>query len=155
MPCGAAAMRSWLARYQGRICLLFVFAAIVALHVFALGHRFVADDAWFARILDRQPLGEFLAFRYMHWSGRVPIEATLVLVINHPWVWRLINAAMLLLFCHSAGRLALASTGKSGATTTSPAFAFLTMVSPDMLYPAPWWMMIGRASCRDRVCRSS
>src|SRR3546814_12761108 len=80
MPCGAAAMRSWLARYQGRICLLFVFAAIVALHVFALGHRFVADDAWFARILDRQPLGEFLAFRYMHWSGRVPIEATLVLV---------------------------------------------------------------------------
>src|SRR3546814_20452685 len=74
MPCGAAAMRSWLARYQGRICLLFVFAAIVALHVFALGHRFVADDAWFARILDRQPLGEFLAFRYMHWSGRVPIE---------------------------------------------------------------------------------
>src|SRR3546814_4479110 len=74
MPCGAAAMRSWLARYQGRICLLFVFAAIVALHVFALGHRFVADDAWFARILDRQPLGEFLAFRSMHWSGRVPIE---------------------------------------------------------------------------------
>src|SRR3546814_19217254 len=72
----------------------------------------------------------------MHWSGRVPIEATLVLVINHPWVWRLINAAMLLLFCHSAGRLALASTGKSGATTTSLAFAFLMLVSPDMLYPA-------------------
>src|SRR3546814_7372418 len=140
MPCGAAAMRSWLARYQGRICLLFVFAAIVALHVFALGHRFVADDAWFARILDRQPLGEFLAFRYMHWSGRVPIEATLVLVINHPWVWRLINAAMLLLFCHSAGRLALASTGTSGATTTSLAFAFLMLVSPDILYPAAWWM---------------
>src|SRR3546814_2252097 len=68
----------------------------------------------------------------MHWSGRVPIEATLVLVINHPWVWRLINAAMLLLFCHSAGRLALASTGKSGATTTSLAFAFLMLVSPDM-----------------------
>src|SRR3546814_19449727 len=114
----------------------------------------------------------------MHWSGRVPIEATLVLVINHPWVWRLINAAMLLLFCHSAGRLALASTGKSGATTTSLAFAFLMLVSPDMLYPAAWWMTgsvnylwpaalglygmlafaeprkIGRASCRERVCQS-
>src|SRR3546814_17141511 len=47
---------------------------------------------------------------------------------------------MLLLFCHSAGRLALASTGKSGATTTSLAFAFLMLVSPDMLYPAAWWM---------------
>lgn len=133
-------MRSWLARYQDRICLLFVFAAIVALHVFALGHRFVADDAWFAGILDRQPLGEFLAFRYTHWSGRIPIEATLVLVINHPWVWRLINAAMLLLFCHSAGRLALASTGKSAATTTSLAFALLMLVSPNMLYTAAWWM---------------
>src|SRR3546814_15693641 len=100
MPRGAAAMRSWLARYQGRICLLFVFAAIVALHVFAHGHRFVADDAWFSRILDRQPLGEFLLFLYMHCSGRVPIEATLVRVINQHWVWRLIMSAMLLLFCH-------------------------------------------------------
>src|SRR3546814_14155309 len=112
MPCGAAAMRSWLARSQGRICLLFVFAAIVALHVFALGHRFAADDAGFARIRDRQPRGEFLAFRYMHWSGRVPIEATLLLALNHTCVWRLNNPAIMLLFCQSCGRWPITSTGK-------------------------------------------
>src|SRR3546814_19293487 len=112
-------MTSVRAPYWGCVCLFVVFLVIGALLVFALGHHVVADDAWCARILDRQPLGEFLAVRYMHWSGRVPIEATLVLVINHPWVWRLINAAMLLLFCHSAGRLALASTDRKSTRRNS------------------------------------
>ena len=122
------------------IFLLAVVAAIAALHVLVFGNQFVADDAWFARILDQQSLPAFLAFRYMQWSGRLPIEAALVLVINQPWVWKLINASMLLLFCHAAGRLALASSGKSAAATTSLAFAMLMLASPDVLYTAGWWM---------------
>jgi hypothetical protein len=125
---------------QGRICLLVVIAAIVSLHVLVLGNQFVADDAWFARVLDSQTLPAFLAFRYAQWSGRIPIEAALVLVINHPWAWKVINASMLLLFCHAAGRLALASTGKPAATTTSLAFVLLMLASPDVLYTAAWWM---------------
>ncbi|HVI59657.1 MAG TPA: DUF6056 family protein [Luteimonas sp.] len=132
-------MKSWLARNQDRGCLALAAVAIVALHAFALGNRLVADDEWFARILDQQSLWDFLAFRYAHWSGRIPIEAALVLVVNHPWAWRLLNASMLLLFCHSAGRLALASTGKSTAATTSLAFATLMLASPQVLYGAAWW----------------
>ncbi|WP_027081184.1 DUF6056 family protein [Luteimonas mephitis] len=125
---------------MGRICLLAVVLTIIVLHVVALGHGLVADDAWFARALDHQSLTGFLVSRYVQWSGRIPVEAALVLVINHPWAWRMINAAMLLLFCHSAGRLALASTGKPAAVTTSLAFALLMLVSPHLLYTAAWWM---------------
>ena len=133
-------MNVLLARHRDRACLLLVLAAIAALHVVALGHRLVDDDLWFASALDRQPLGEFLAFRYAQWSGRVPVEAALVLVVHHPWAWRLLNAAMLLLFCHSAGRLALAPAGKSAAASTSLAFALLMLVSPQVLGNAAWWM---------------
>lgn len=125
---------------QGRICLLVVIAAIVSLHVLVLGNQWVADDAWFARVQDSQTLPAFLASRYAQWSGRIPIEAALVLVINHAWAWKLINASMLLLFCHAAGRLALASTGKPAAATTALAFAMLMLASPEVLYTAAWWM---------------
>ncbi len=133
-------MSAWFVRYRDRLLLLLVVLAVVALHAVVFGNRLVADDAWFARILDRQSITEFLAFRYTHWSGRIPIEAALVLVINHPWVWRLVNASMLLLLCHSAGRLALASTGRSAAATTSLAFAMLMLASPPVLYTSAWWI---------------
>lgn len=132
-------MRVWL-RHQDRAWLLLVVLAIIALHVFAFGNTQIADDTWFARQLDTQSLSDFLAFRYTHWSGRLPIEATLVLLIGHPWLWKLLNGAMWLLLCYSAGRVSLARTGVSAAGSTALVFVLFMLISPAIVFNAAWWM---------------
>lgn len=127
------------ARMDGAL-LLAVVAAVVALHVVAFGNRWVADDTWFAGALEGTSLAEFLAFRYQRWSGRLPIEAALVWMVWHPWAWKLANASMWLLFCHSAGRIAFAGTPVTAARATAVAFAALMLVSPEVLFASAWWM---------------
>src|SRR3546814_13860801 len=41
---------------------------------------------------------------------------------------------------YSAGRIALASSGKAPATTTALAVAGLMLLSPNTLYTATWWI---------------
>lgn len=133
-------MNGFLARYQDRAWLMLVVLAIAALHIFSFGNNFVADDGWFAKALDERPLGEFLAWRYDRWSGRLPIEAALVLIVNHAWIWKTINGLMWLLLCYSTGRIALGSTGKSAERSTVLAFIGLMLLSPNTLYTATWWI---------------
>src|SRR3546814_16849246 len=61
-------------------------------------------------------------------------------MFNQFVIWNLCNSLMWLRLCDSAGRIALASTGKSPATTTALAFAGLMLLSPNTLYTAPWWI---------------
>lgn len=133
-------MTGFLARNQGSVWLMLAISAIAALHIVAFGNAFVADDGWFSKALDERTLWEFMAWRYERWSGRLPIEAVLVLIVNQLWVWKIFNSLMWLLLCYSAGRIALSSTGKSPATTTALAFVGLMLLSPNTLYTATWWI---------------
>lgn len=134
-----ATMRTWLL-HRDRLCLMLVVLAIVALHVFAFGNQQIADDAWFARQLDTKSLSDFLAFRYTHWSGRLPIEATLVLVAGHLWLWKLLDGLMWLLLCYSAGKVALARTGISTSGSTALMFVLFMLMSPAVVFNAAWWI---------------
>ena len=127
----------WFSRSRAKFWLL-ALVAITAIHVLAISGAHVADDIYFAEALKSQSLGEFLAFRYEHWSGRLPIELLLVLIVQHPWLWKLINILMVLLLCHSTGRVA-GIVGRVPAPTLL-AFALLMLVSPAILYESMWWM---------------
>lgn len=133
-------MDSRLFRRQDRIWLSLTILAVMMLHGFAFGRTLVADDIWFAQALQHRTLLEFLAWRYVEWSGRLPLEAALVAVVNHPWAWKFINGSMLLLLCYSAGRIALGATERSAASATALAFGVLMLVAPPVLYTAAWWI---------------
>lgn len=128
----------WVSRNRTSLWLLLALAIIAAIHVLAISSARVADDIYFAAALKSQPLGEFLAFRYEHWSGRLPIELLLVLVVQHSWLWKLINTMMVLLLCYSSGRAV--RVGDSVSAPTLLAFTLLMLVSPAVLYESTWWM---------------
>lgn len=138
MPRGTSAVTGFLVRHRDRAWLVLAVLAILLLHIYAFGNTFAADDAWFSRALEQRSLWEFMAWRYDQWSGRLPIEAALVLLVNHAWAWKLINGLMWLLFCYSAGKIALA--GRSAASSTALAFVALMLISPRTLYAATWWI---------------
>ncbi len=133
-------MKHWLLRHRDHAWVLLVVLLVAALHVHSFGNTLVADDAWFASALERRTLLDFMVWRYQRWSGRVPIEAVLVLIVIHTWVWKLVNGMMLMLLCYSAGRIALAGTDKSSATVTSLAFCMFMLIAPSTLSPAAWWI---------------
>lgn len=138
MPRGASAVTGFLVRHRDRAWLVLVVLAILLLHIYAFGNTVVGDDAWFSHALDQRSLWEFMTWRYDTWSGRLPIEAALVLVVDHAWAWKLVNGLMWLLFCYSAGKIALA--GRSAAASTTLAFVALMLISPYTLYTATWWI---------------
>lgn len=128
----------WVSRNRAKLWLLLALAIIAAIHVLAISSTRIADDVYFAAALNGQSLGEFLAFRYEHWSGRLPIELLLVLVVQHSWLWKLINTMMVLLLCYSSGRAV--RVGASVSASTLLAFVLLMLVSPAVLYESTWWM---------------
>lgn len=130
----------WLSARRDQALWAAIVLVVASLHLFAFGNSLVADDAWYARALDAQALPDFLAFRYTHWSGRMPIEATLAVLMGHPWPWRVINGLMWILFCYSAGRVALHRLLVSTAESTALALVLLLLMSPAVLFNATWWM---------------
>lgn len=123
--------------HQTKLWPLLALAIIAAIHVFAISSGRVADDFYFAAALQDRTLGEFLAFRYESWSGRLPIELLLVMVVQHVWLWKIANAMMVLLLCHSACRVA--RVGKSLPAPSLLALALLMLMSPAVLNESAWW----------------
>lgn len=114
-------------------------AAIAYLHAFVLHKMGTADDAFFSAALDHQGFFEYLRFRYFHWTGRIPIEAALVLLINHMALWRILNAAMLLLLCHCLGRIGFGD--RLGAPARlAVVFVLLLLLPPQTLWQGAWWV---------------
>ena len=52
------------------------------------------DDVFFAEALRGSSLLEYLSHRYLHWTSRVVSEFILVLVIQAPLLWRVIDFLM-------------------------------------------------------------
>ena len=59
----------------------------------------IGDDIWFPQVASafRWPV-EWIYYRYLNWSGRIPIEALLPFFLSqNVWLWRLINTGAFLL----------------------------------------------------------
>lgn len=63
------------------------------------------DDVYHAQILQQQTLWQWLPERYATWSARIVIDAVMVLVLPHTWLWRILNAVMLVLLLWSIAAL--------------------------------------------------
>lgn len=120
------------------IALALVGITVFAMHFLLFDRATVADDVYFSNALRDRTLLEFLAMRYQRWSARVPLEAMLVLLINHVTAWRILNSLMVLLLCHGVGRLALGANATAPAAT-SIAFGVL-MLMPARVMSVAWWV---------------
>lgn len=87
---------------------LFPFAALfVVMFVCFLFVRRVADDLWFEEISRQYGLTEYLSWRYLTWSGRMPAELLIYLLIKLPMpLWSALNALMTSLFSFSVYKFA-------------------------------------------------
>ena len=95
------------------------------------------DDVRYATALSDQSLIAFLKARYEVWSGRLVIDAATLLVINHVWFWRLLNAALAGLFVWAV----LTAIGRSHdrVTTTFLAIGFF-LLDTKMVRDSVFWM---------------
>lgn len=97
------------------------------------------DDGYFAVALDDRSLWTFLGERYLTWSGRLPIDALSVLLMNHVWIWRIGNVGMVLLLCACVAKLGFGER-LSPAAGLACAFALLWCMPPPVLHDGAWWV---------------
>lgn len=79
--------------------LAWMLASIASIHAFGISSAPVADDSYFASMLDTYTLRDYLVHRYHTWTGRLPIEALLVTIVHAPGLWRACNAVVMALLC--------------------------------------------------------
>lgn len=124
----------------GRAGLLWMVAAIICIQLYGIAWAPVADDRYFAQMLSRYSLADYLIHRYQTWTGRLPLEAMLVVLVHHPGLWRVFNGLMLVLLCHALGRLAAVGTRLSPALATVLAFVLFLLFSPQVQYESSFWL---------------
>lgn len=97
------------------------------------------DDAWFSNVVIEQGFFDFLFNRYFEWSSRTTIEAAIYLLINHFYLWSVMNLAMNLLLICSISKLV---TNKYFDKESFLLFVALYLLIPtDILYNGSWWVI--------------
>ena len=79
---------------RSRAALPLLLAAAAGLLYHLLMKPMGGDDVFFAEALRGSSLLEYLSHRYLHWTSRVVSEFILVLVIQAPLLWRVIDFLM-------------------------------------------------------------
>ncbi len=95
------------------------------------------DDVYHGSILARQSLWSWVEHSYTTWSARLTIDAVTVLVMPHVGLWRVLNAAMLVLLFWSIAALLRAENDLRLLPGMVAAFFLLDSV---MVTDAMWWM---------------
>ncbi len=97
------------------------------------------DDKYFSEALNNRSLFEFLKFRYETWTGRVVLEAIMVLTINHPLFFKVSITASLLVM--SIAMCKLTNPAKTSSTMmTCLALSLILLINNDILMEAAWWV---------------
>ncbi|TAA45420.1 DUF6056 family protein [Pseudoxanthomonas winnipegensis] len=120
--------------------LAWMLASIASIHAFGISSAPVADDSYFASMLDTYTLRDYLVHRYHTWTGRLPIEALLVTIVHAPGLWRACNAVVMALLCVGLARLARPGTRWSWPGATGVVFALVMLMTPQAIYEACWWL---------------
>lgn len=132
-------MKAWLRSWPA-LGWAWMLASIACIHAFGISLAPVADDGYFAQMLSRYTLAQYLDHRYHTWTGRLPIEAVLVVIVHHPWLWRACNSAMLMLLCVAGGRLARVGTALSRSGAAVLAFMLVMLMTPQAIFESAWWL---------------
>jgi len=132
-------MKAWLRSWPA-LGWAWMLASIACIHAFGISLAPVADDGYFAQMLSRYTLAQYLDHRYHTWTGRLPIEAVLVVIVHHPWLWRACNSAMLVLLCVASGRLARVGTDLSRSGAAVLAFMLVMLMTPQAIFESAWWL---------------
>lgn len=119
---------------------LFMVIAIAAISVMIANYvslRPEADDQYFLGALENIGLVDYLIQRYSSWSGRVSLEAVMVLTIGHPWFWKVAIPATLIFLSVSIARI---SGSKSILSMTFIGIMLLLLVPYGINIDAVWWV---------------
>lgn len=113
--------------------------AVFIILLFILHSRIVpnfGDDLTYIKVWNEKSLGLFLKDRYQWWSSRVIIEAIMMLLIAaSPWVWRIFNIIIILLFIWNISDLF----GNKDKKLSFILFGMLMWIIPlPSLYSAGW-----------------
>lgn len=111
--------------------------AILMAIFFKLSLRPDADDQYFLAAINNQSLSDYITHRYMTWSGRVTLEAVMVLTIGHEWFWRLSIPLTLLLLACSISRI---STGKVSIQGAFLSIILLMCIPLSINTDTVWWV---------------
>ncbi|SEK57137.1 hypothetical protein SAMN05428989_0372 [Pseudoxanthomonas sp. GM95] len=117
-----------------------VLAGIACIHLFGISDAPVADDAYFAKMLSQYSLGDYLIHRYHTWTGRLPIEGLLVVLVHHTWIWRACNAVLMALLIVATARLARVGTALSQGGAMALVFALFMLITPQIQFESSRWL---------------
>ena len=95
------------------------------------------DDARYAAALDHSGLWDWIRERYATWSGRALIDAITVVLIRHPWLWRLLNAAFATLLVWALARHLARE--RDAAVMRFLVIGFF-LLDAEVLRQGAWWM---------------
>ncbi|MCQ2538880.1 MAG: DUF6056 family protein [Acetatifactor sp.] len=127
-------MKERMKNLQPRAVYLIIAVGFLILHFFFKAGTH--DDAWFATALDEKGLFEFLSYRYIHWTSRLPIEAVIVLLARwNPLIWRICDTLILLLLIYECNTLF----GKKNAASIAQ-FAMLLLLLPILMMSFAGWV---------------
>lgn len=96
------------------ICIIYVLCTVV--------YKEITDDLFFSTALSRHSLHDILSIRYNTWSGRIFIEALLMLTINIPFFPQILISLCCLLLAYGLVSLSI------GKDRTSTALVALSLV---------------------------
>lgn len=65
----------------------------------------ILDDSYYSTILEGASLIEVLKMRYMTWSSRSLIEAVLFVLVNHMWLWKMIDTFIMVTIAYMIAKL--------------------------------------------------
>ena len=125
------------ANKTARLFMVIVIAAISVMIANYVSLRPEADDQYFLGALKNIGLVDYLIQRYSSWSGRVSLEAVMVLTIGHPWFWKVAIPATLIFLSVSIARI---SGSKSILSMTFIGIMLLLLVPYGINIDAVWWV---------------
>ncbi len=88
---------------------LYAFALVTLIaHLFMT--RLFSDDVWFYAILDGkentfEAIRDFLTYRRQAWSSRTLIEGALIVLVQHMWLWKIIDSVAIIYIIFELSRL--------------------------------------------------
>ncbi|MBQ7505880.1 MAG: hypothetical protein IJT05_01000 [Lachnospiraceae bacterium] len=81
-------------KWKPYIPILVLFVVILVFHLFLWEHPDLDTARFFARVLKKRTLLEFLLKRYDSWSSRLVIEGFLVLLAKKLFLWKLLDSLL-------------------------------------------------------------
>lgn len=99
----------------------------------------IADDKYFSDALLNRSLFDFLYLRYHGWTGRIPIEAIMVMTINHSWFYKIIVPFSLSIMAASLIKIAIKGR-HVGILSFCVSLTMLLLIDGKVMGNASWWI---------------